>query len=391
MFEKSSESYNKFQYTLKNLSSNGEYNYVLKADIASFFERIYQHVIGNLLYSANADSKAISFLEKFLLSLSQNDSHGILQGLFPSDFLGNFGLCSIDAQNTLEGINFARYVDDIYLFFKDEKQAKRHKIKLIEWLRKDGLTLNEYKTKIYNVDYLLNEETELDRLFEDAKESAASDIAYESNLFWDFDVTTDHKDEVELRAVQQLIDYPNVDREKKLKIERFCLPIFSASGDDYAVDHVLKVIHEEPSMSQIYNGYLRGFVKENNEISGKVEQSINSENILFDYQKLWLYSTLLYSNEISANTIRFILEELRRLDINECVRAICAILIGKHGSASYRRILRNHYSNEPSEYVRSAILYSAQYLPAQEKDTCFKAWSGHSFTNALIVNALKKK
>jgi hypothetical protein len=394
MFEKSNESYASFKSYIEELCMSGKYAFVLRADIASYFDRLYQHVLGNLLYSSGVNKDAVSFLEKFLLQLSQNDSHGIIQGVMPSDFLGNFALCDIDAQHSLAGLEFGRYVDDMYIFFTELNDARVHKVRLANWLRKDGLTLNEGKTTIYKVEDLHNEETELDRLFQNAKDEVIDgtiNIGYETNVFWDLesDVEMDD-DDVQIVATKKLFD-SEYHGEVKNKIDRFCLPIFSALDDDYGLFHVIENYANEPSMSQVYFGYLSKMLRKDASIVTDIEEILSNPNLLFDYQRQWLYSTLLYAEKVSDLTIKYALSDLQNQSKNIGLRSICAILIGKYGSAALRQILKTHYSNENSEFVKSAILYAAQYFPSQQRDTCYKAWSGHSETNSLIIAALKKK
>jgi hypothetical protein len=394
MFEKSSESYFSFKNHIEELCLSGKYSHVLKADIASYFDRLYQHILGNLLYSSGIDKDAISFLEKFLLQLTQNDSHGIIQGVYPSDFLGNFALCDIDAQHSLLNLEFGRYVDDMYIFFTQLNDARTHKVRLANWLRKDGLTLNEAKTKIIQVEDLHNEETELDRLFQDAKKEVVDgtiNIGYETNVFWNLesDVAMDD-DDIEIEATKKLFD-SDYNGEVKNKIDRFCLPIFSALDNDHALTYVIKNYANEPSMCQVYFGYLNKMLRKNPNISSDIEDILHSPNLLFDYQKLWLYSTLLYAESLNVSTVKYALTDLQNQSMNVSLRSICAILVGKYGSAAIRQILKTHYSNENSEFVKSAILYAAQYFPSQQRDTCFKAWSGHSEINSLIVAAIRKK
>ncbi len=394
MFERSGESYKSFKSHIEELCTSNKYKYVLRADIASYFDRLYQHVLGNLLYSSGADKDAVSFLEKFLLQLSQNDSHGIIQGVFPSDFLGNFCLCDIDAQHSMLDLEFGRYVDDFYIFFSELNDAKVHKVRLANWLRKDGLTLNESKTKIYSVDELHKEETELDRLFEDAKEEVVEgtiNIGYETNTFWNLEADIEmDDDDVDFEATKKLFD-SDFKGEFRHKIERFCLPIFSVLDDDYALDYVIKNYASQPSMSQIYFGYLNKMVRKDSTVVNMIENIFNDPDLLFDYQKKWLYSTLLFSDNVSDRIIKYALADLQNQQMNVGLRSICAILVGKYANAPNRQILKTHYSNENSEFVKSAILFAAQYFPSQLKDTCFKAWSGHSETNSLIVAAIKKK
>lgn len=394
MFEKSNESYQKFKDRIQSLCEFGNYKFVLRADIASFFDRLYQHVLGNLLYSTEVDKDAVTFLEKFLLLLSQNDSHGIIQGVYPSDFLGNFSLCDIDAEHTLQGLEFARYVDDMYIFFNDYNEARVHKVRLANWLRKDGLSLNESKTRIFGVADLLYEETEIDRLFNTAKSEVLDgliDMGYETNIYWDLETDTEYgEEEINTEATKALF-ISSAEREVRLKIERFCLPIFSLADSDFPLEYVIKNYATEPSMSQTYFGYLNKRVRNDNSIITRIESIFDDPNLIFDYQRMWLYGTLLYSERLSDVIIRNALSDLQNPNRNVGLRALCAILIGKYGSAASRRILKNHYSNEFSDYVRASILFASQYFPPQEKDTCIKAWSGHNETNSLISLAIRKK
>ena len=43
---------------------------------------------------------------------------------------------------------------------------------------------------------------------------------------------------------------------------------------------------------------------------------------------------------------------------------------------SAERTVRTSYEDEPSDYVRSAILFSAKYLTLVERKTCKRAWGG---------------
>lgn len=290
----------------------------------------------------------------------------------PSDFLGNFALCDIDAQHTFSGYEFGRYVDDMYIFFTELNDAKIHKVRLANWLRKDGLTLNEAKTEILSTKDLHKDETELDRLFQNAKTEVIAgtiNIGYETNVFWNLESDTEmDDDDVQIEATKKLFDsnYTGVVRNK---IDRFCLPIFSALEDDYGLFHVIDNYVKEPSMCQVYFGYLSKMLRKDFTISSDIEEILNNPNLLFDYQKKWLYSTLLYAEIISDTTIKCALSDLQNQQKNVGLRSICAILIGKYGSAASRQILKTHYANENSEFVRSAILFAAQYFPSQQRDT----------------------
>lgn len=396
MFEPEYKSYTKFRNELIKFSTKKNYSYVLKADVASYFERLYQHVLINLLQSSVQNEQIVNFLEKLLSAFTLKDSHGIIQGVFPSDFLGNFYLCSIDAEHALNNLPFVRYVDDLYVFFKFKREARYHEVRLASWLRKDGLNLNEAKTKVFKVEDLIQEETEIDKMFEEAKsEMEDDDIGlYQSTDLWGL-VEEEYKEkektdeEKELLAIKSLFDVEKISWVTRTRIDKFCLPIFTACKDTYAMNYVLKSFPLNPHMSQIYSNYLRSIINKDSSLISKLENLLNNKEVIFDFQKMWLYAALLSTDKVSQKIIKKALTDLKNANLSEALRAVCAILVGKYCNASQRRVLRNHYVQEQSEYVKSAVLFASQYFPQTERDTCFRAWAGHSDINALIVFAIK--
>ena len=171
MFEPAHESWSRFQAKIGSLCTSA--GYTVKADIANYFERIPQHHLVNLMSAAKCPSEVVNLLEKMLLAFQERDLFGIIQGVFPSDVLGNFFRSEFDGYCDIHEIPSVRYVDDMYLCYASEVDAQRGLIELIERLRKDGLHLNEYKSGIRTTHEVLREETEVDVLFEEARAIAA--------------------------------------------------------------------------------------------------------------------------------------------------------------------------------------------------------------------------
>ncbi|MDA4635927.1 hypothetical protein NZA98_33420, partial [Escherichia coli] len=103
-----------------------------------------------------------------------------------------------------------------------EADARRGLASLIETLRKDGLHLNEYKSKIIPADEVTREETAIDRLFDEIREEVENDETYERASPYGFEIEweEDEEDEedneeeenLENAAVERLMenigDYP---------------------------------------------------------------------------------------------------------------------------------------------------------------------------------------
>lgn len=388
MFQNPGESYSNFKERVQYIASSNKYEYVLKADVSSFFERLYQHVLINNLRSTTAEPNILTALEKLLSEFTQKDSHGIIQGVCPSDFLGNFYLCSIDAEHELINLDYVRYVDDIYIFFERYSDAIHHRIRLSSWLRRDGLNLNENKSQIIKIEDLIYEESEVDMLFDDAKSEIDEVLGEIYGQEIRVSTLIDYE-EFETKALKHLFDQYSVSDKTRTKIDNFCIPIFGLVKDDHAVDYVLASFHERPHMAPIYAKYISEMLLVKPQLRKKIEKLIEKDYQWFDYQKMWMYYSLIQAQELDNKTVQFICRDLKDFKLNIGLRAICAILIGKFGNASQRRLLKNHYSEEPSNYVKNSILYATQFFSKDEKNTCFRAWGGHDKISSLIVASLK--
>jgi hypothetical protein len=166
MFQPSRASWNKLQRALDQLAKEHKKSYVVKADIANCFETINQHTLVNHLDAIGYPSPLRGALDSFLVLVTgDRNSRGLLQGLFPSDLLGNFYLNPIDEHFKDLEIPTARYVDDIYIFVMSLRQAEEVTRILTSKLRDYDLGLNEYKSKLLQTDSLIIEEPDLQRLF----------------------------------------------------------------------------------------------------------------------------------------------------------------------------------------------------------------------------------
>lgn len=397
MFEPARDCYQRFKSAMIEQCNSEKHSHVIKADISSYFERLYQHNIVNLLRSTNCNPSLVNFIELILSMFTQKDSHGIIQGVYPSDFLGNIYLCTLDSEHEIRGIQYLRYVDDMYLYFGSELSARRHMIELCTLLRKDGLNLNNSKTGIHAVDKIVGRETEVDRLFTMAWDEASHALSrndfYNSTLPWDcyyddYEPVASESD-INLRATENLFSCQDVSAEYRDKIEKMCLSIFTAANSNYALDYVISNYSKNIHMAQIYAKYLKKMIEQDSCISERIETILKSSNEMFDYQLMWLYAALMASKELNISSVDSAINHLRDYSRSKTLRAVCAIIIGKYGDPTRKRLLKNHYSSEPSDYVQSAVLYSARYFPTSERNSCYLAWGSHSMINSLIVKAIK--
>jgi hypothetical protein len=394
MFEASNLTWRKFNQKVTKYCKDPNLPYAIKADIANFFERLYQHTLINLLHAAGCAPKAVNILEKLLLAWMEKDSHGILQGMFPSDFLGNFYLCGLDSELTDRGIPSVRFVDDLYLFFPSSDSARLGLVDLCRALRNDGLHLNESKTFLVESEKLLREESELDRMFEDARREIEGTLEIQE-IYGFVHIWNPERDEelseedVELNAMESLYgEIDAVGERQAEKIERFCLPIFAAAGSSLAVKKALEGIIIRPHLTQLYCSYLVRMIASYPEIGKGLEKYILEDKLPYDWQMMWCVATLIEANTVSTSTISMLFKVLRNSSRSVALRGLCGILIGKHAPPARRHNLRNHYSDESAPYVRASLLFASRYFPKAERKTCQRTWGPHTPINSLIAKVV---
>lgn len=391
MFTPSHDCWNQYQAKTASLCANS--SYTVKADIANYFERLPQHHLINLMSSAGCSGSVVNLLEKMLLAFQAQNSFGIIQGVYSSDVLGNYFLSELDAYCELKAIDSTRYVDDIFMFFDTEKEANKGLFNLIEMLRSEGLHLNEYKSGVFSSQSILQEENEIDDLFEDARKEAENELteyvqtSYGFTVEWDI-IDEPNEVELELKATELLYDAKDNYEHQSDKIDKFCLPLMRTIGSDYAVEDVLRNLDKKEHLTKLYHSYLSKFVSGGGEIVAHLESTINGDEQLTDYQKMYTLASLQDSNSVTTATCNTVLNWLHEHAIAKETRALSAIFVAKHGNPNQRRAVRLSYDSEPSDYVRAAILYSSKYFVTAERRTCKRAWGGHNELNSIIANSV---
>ncbi len=396
MFKSHDECWRDMQDALQAKCQDTDFPIVLKTDIAAYFERIYQHNLINLLRSSGCDSRIANFLEDELLEFTNRNSHGILQGMFPSDLLGNFYLASLDSYLRIREIPSIRFVDDLYLFFPNKLNAQKGLIELCRILRSEGLNLNESKTRIDNAENLIEEETEIDRLFMLAKQEICDtdlpiliESQYGFQTAWVPGDVVLEPVQIELQAVEDLYTEGIADERKSEKVERFCLPYLAQVQNTVAIEMSLDNITARPHLSKVYCNYLMNLIKDNTEISAGLESIISGQDIPYDWSLIWPIVVLTEADTVSNIIVDKAIQIVQDTNRIESLRSTAVFLAAKHGTAAQRRILKNRYESEPSSFVREAILFASKYFPTDERNSCIRAWGSHSVTNLLIAQAVR--
>jgi hypothetical protein len=395
MFLPTRTCWSQLQKALAKHSKHPDLKYILKVDVANFFGSLNQHILINVLSDAGYPKPLHSRLEAILTSFTgERSSRGILQGMYPSDLFGNYYLAPIDKVLDECGVPSARYVDDIYVFVKSMDGADKLLRELIPALRSYDLVLNEAKSMVIPKSSLMTEEPDLEALFADAVAEIASqvddedfDADYGFQSDWD-DSDDDEDEDLELKATKVLFDsleeYPGHEEN----IERFCLPLFSKAGSDYAVEHVLETFQKRPAMSQIYASYLAKFLEEEDVRDFLID--LLAETSLVDWQKLWILAALSQVSGAEDASVKAAMWILKDGDRHEALRAVAAIYAGRFGDHQRRKALIAYYGSV-SHYVQAAIYFSTRAWPGIERSNAKASWGSQNPLNSLLTAGMANK
>lgn len=131
----------------KDLAS--DYSYVVKFDIADFYNRIYHHRLENTLSRCSSNKDAVKKIMTILQDISGNVSYGLPVGGNGARILAEAFLVNLDQMLNTNSIKFCRYVDDYILFANSKDEA----YKILNYcadflLNNEGLSLSKNKTHI---------------------------------------------------------------------------------------------------------------------------------------------------------------------------------------------------------------------------------------------------
>lgn len=399
MFGVRGEAWDGLKKSLSNWVSDMPGFYVVSTDITSCYSRISHHYLENLLISSGIPEGVVRLLVKTLLETwSGRFSYGIPQGIFPSDLIGNYFLTLVDTHFASSGIKSLRYVDDIYSLHPNQREAKASLVPLCRFLREIGLDINESKTRVIEVSELEQEETQIDRLFSDARRDVYDDmLAGERNWgsgfqdVWELDLDSPEVDEqLNSEALNSLWESRDeLPENRKDQLDRFCLRAFLGMGSEVAIELVLNELGQKPHMTKVYCNYLAKFAADNAIVKDRLCSILEDDNSLFESETQWVIASLLPLGDIPENTVnvaaRILLDPRRGIE----TRASCAIFLGKHGSAAMRALLRTHWNSEQSQYVRSAMVFATMFFPVAERNILLGHWGGQDPLFALVASAVR--
>ncbi len=137
---------------------NDGFVYVVDMDLEKFFDKVCHSKLIEILSRTIRDGRVISLIHKYLnagiieLGMFQKTDVGVPQGGPLSPLLSNIMLNELDKELTKRGHRFVRYADDVMIFCKSKKSAKRTLSNITPFIEeKLFLKVNKDKTQVAHI------------------------------------------------------------------------------------------------------------------------------------------------------------------------------------------------------------------------------------------------
>lgn len=352
--------------------------YVLTADIAGFFENVSIRMLASDLIRIGCDAEVVTIIRTCLSHWAPSDDRGLPQGVLASDVLAKLYLEAFDRHLKTEGFRHVRYADDLRVFCRSEREARRALVLITELLRERGLTLQSAKTQI-------REAAGLEAEFEGAVPAIQAlnrdyiDEALAAGLMqMDPSVPVSVIDD--LANAEPSAMNPKVIRRAFRKfilksaspdqsMRRFLLRRFAALHDDTAVDYCSELIVEQPETSTEVLRYFED-LQDPRRFEETLVKVLRAPDLsMYPYQRYlvleWLWRN---SPKLRSPTMKAVRDLAFDGTSPQFARAVAIALVGKFGDHSDLERIAGIFGKTSDPLERAQLLCSLLRLEKSRRN-----------------------
>ena len=372
--------YQSFSQRSQELAGTGT-EWVVLADIADFYPRMYHHRVENALCTCTSSQPIAKAFNRMLSGWSGTESYGIPVGPLASTLLAEITLSDVDDALLSENARYVRFNDDFRIFCVDRREAYERLAFLAKVLfTNHGLTLQQHKTRIMSVSDFAN-----GYLKSPAHKELASlsekllAILGELGLTKPYEPFQQDQLSVEQRTKISELNLQGILREQVSREEidiiltRFVLrrlaQMKAIDSVDLVLDNVVNLYPVIPDVARYVKSLSDLDATKKQEIGGKLLQLLfDSVTSHLEYHRMWLLSV--FANDQGFDHKK----DLVRVAGNwsdELTRREAILALGRSGQVSWFRMRKTEVLNQPP-WSRRAFIYAASCLPLDEREHWYR-------------------
>ena len=392
------DGYQAFSTKTEEYIDSADYDFVLTVDIADFYNQIYLHVVANQLEASGVPAGRSRNIERLLMNLNANKSIGVPVGPFFSIILAELSLCDLDNFLLSKGIIFTRYVDDLRVFCKSEREAQ-HTLSLISehLYLNQRLAIQSSKTQIFKIEDFWtkihfnlernereNEESKIQALLEEFRENTGYSITEE-------ELPDDQRDQIINDNLKELFNFCLQDDHVEIGVLKYVLRKAGIKrkrlilADSLAnLDRMILVYRDFGIyLEKVVNAPSKLTVKEKIEAYLLCPESKYGDLL---YQQVWSFTILAHLDVDVVNN------DILELAKRSCLREYLLLQSLSNNGAHVIRAYKENWNNF-GPWDKRAILFAAhKCLPSLERNV----WLDYvnktgDFLDSSIVKYLKSR
>jgi hypothetical protein len=374
-----SHGYDTFLKTCLVLSKQN-YSWVVVADIADFFPRLYHHRVKNAILNSTRKNNHAIAIDRLLNGWSESNSYGIPVGSSVSRLLSEIALDDVDKALLSEQTIYIRFSDDFRIFCKTKREAYEKLTFLANILIENhGLTLQQHKTKImpneaFVKSYLSTEkEEELNRL-SDTFKSLLLELGIEDpygEIDWN-DLSQEQQDKISNLNLKGIIKEQAELEEINIPLSRSVLrrlaQIGSSESLDMILDNIDKLYPIVPEVVKYFLALQDLNTGKKQEIGEKTLNLLNNSVIThLEFHRMWLLS--LFTSDMEYNNEMRFSSNFNEVHDQFSQREII-LALGRSKQDSWFR-MRKRYLFDFSPWLKRALLMGGSCMPVDERNNWY--------------------
>ena len=278
----SARSYRRFRREVRDALA--EYRYCVKADIAQYFNSLYHHDLVAWFRDYGKTPEDVDLFGKFLRQINAGRSVDCLpHGIYPAKIVGSQFLRFVDDSNRITARKMLRFMDDIYFFDNSEDVLKQDFHQLQRLLGEKGLSVNESKTRIGEIEEL-DIEDEIDEIKSHLLKRRRS-IVFGSGSEEEDDDEYNEEDVLDDESVCYLLDLLRDEHLEEDDAE-LILAVMREHSED-VLEHIPTLLSRFPALSKSVF-HFSAYVEDTAELLSIVRNHIRDADYVPEFQLFWL-------------------------------------------------------------------------------------------------------
>ena len=278
----SARSYRQFRREVHDALAR--YKYCVKADIAQYFNSLYHHDLVAWFRDYAKTQEDVELFGKFLRQINAGRTVDCLpHGIYPAKIIGNQFLRFVDDSNRIAARKMLRFMDDIYLFDNSEDVLKQDFHQLQRLLGEKGLSINESKTRIGEIDEL-DIEGEIDEIKSRLLRRRRA-IVFGSGVEEEDDEEYDDEGVLDDESLDYLLDLLRDEHLEEDDAE-LILAVMREHSED-VLEHIPTLLRRFPALSKNLF-HFSAYVEDTTELLSIVRSHIRKADYISEFQLFWL-------------------------------------------------------------------------------------------------------